>query len=196
MLGGWWGHTGRQSVPQWAKGLFCKHSLKLCLISAHGAAFFLTVLHFFPSCAPLAVLPPPTRDSFSLTTALSCPPAPSPAMQHVLDNLSDLPNSTGAADLDLIFLRGIMESPIVRSLAKVQSHGVAADGTMAESNLLSRLLGSTPAVLPTFLLLQASLLASLSLLFPAKLGSGLASPCLWLGWGSCYQVGLCWASEG
>ncbi|XP_030397414.1 MAGUK p55 subfamily member 2 isoform X1 [Gopherus evgoodei] len=40
------------------------------------------------------------------------------AMQQVLDNLSDLPNSTGAADLDLIFLRGIMESPIVRSLAK------------------------------------------------------------------------------
>ncbi|EMP33744.1 MAGUK p55 subfamily member 2 [Chelonia mydas] len=39
-------------------------------------------------------------------------------MQQVLDNLSDLPNSTGAADLDLIFLRGIMESPIVRSLAK------------------------------------------------------------------------------
>ncbi|XP_069490452.1 MAGUK p55 subfamily member 2 isoform X6 [Ambystoma mexicanum] len=40
------------------------------------------------------------------------------AMQQVLDNLGDLPNSTGAADLDLIFLRGIMESPIVRSLAK------------------------------------------------------------------------------
>ncbi|XP_030077422.1 MAGUK p55 subfamily member 2 isoform X1 [Microcaecilia unicolor] len=40
------------------------------------------------------------------------------AMQQVLDNLHDLPNSTGAADLDLIFLRGIMESPIVRSLAK------------------------------------------------------------------------------
>ncbi|XP_038241776.1 MAGUK p55 subfamily member 2 isoform X1 [Dermochelys coriacea] len=40
------------------------------------------------------------------------------AMQQVLDNMSDLPNSTGAADLDLIFLRGIMESPIVRSLAK------------------------------------------------------------------------------
>ncbi|XP_067397181.1 MAGUK p55 subfamily member 2 isoform X2 [Emydura macquarii macquarii] len=34
------------------------------------------------------------------------------AMQQVLDNLGDLPNSTGAADLDLIFLRGIMESPI------------------------------------------------------------------------------------
>uniref|UniRef100_A0ABI7ZJI3 Membrane palmitoylated protein 2 n=1 Tax=Felis catus TaxID=9685 RepID=A0ABI7ZJI3_FELCA len=41
------------------------------------------------------------------------------AMQQVLDNLGSLPNATGAAELDLIFLRGIMESPIVRSLAKV-----------------------------------------------------------------------------
>ncbi|XP_010221366.1 PREDICTED: MAGUK p55 subfamily member 2, partial [Tinamus guttatus] len=39
-------------------------------------------------------------------------------MQQVLDNLMALPNSPVAADLDLIFLRGIMESPIVRSLAK------------------------------------------------------------------------------
>ncbi|XP_057897597.1 MAGUK p55 subfamily member 2 isoform X1 [Melospiza georgiana] len=45
------------------------------------------------------------------------PPAP-PAMQQVLDNLMGLPGSPGVADLDLIFLRGIMESPIVRSLAK------------------------------------------------------------------------------
>uniref|UniRef100_A0A452QUK9 MAGUK p55 scaffold protein 2 n=1 Tax=Ursus americanus TaxID=9643 RepID=A0A452QUK9_URSAM len=42
----------------------------------------------------------------------------SEAMQQVLDNLGSLPNATGAAELDLIFLRGIMESPIVRSLAK------------------------------------------------------------------------------
>ncbi|XP_058241847.1 MAGUK p55 subfamily member 6a isoform X3 [Hemibagrus wyckioides] len=40
------------------------------------------------------------------------------AMQKVLDNLKELPPSTGAKDIDLIFLRGIMESPIVRSLAK------------------------------------------------------------------------------
>lgn len=40
-------------------------------------------------------------------------------MQQVLDNLMGLPGTPGAADLDLIFLRGIMESPIVRSLAKV-----------------------------------------------------------------------------
>uniref|UniRef100_A0A8C9VIP2 MAGUK p55 subfamily member 6-like n=1 Tax=Scleropages formosus TaxID=113540 RepID=A0A8C9VIP2_SCLFO len=39
-------------------------------------------------------------------------------MQQVLDNLGDLPSSTGAKDIDLLFLRGIMESPVVRSLAK------------------------------------------------------------------------------
>ncbi|KAG1948813.1 MAGUK p55 subfamily [Pimephales promelas] len=40
------------------------------------------------------------------------------AMQQVLDNLGELPSTTGAKDIDLIFLKGIMESPIVRSLAK------------------------------------------------------------------------------
>ncbi|XP_016849859.1 protein PALS2 isoform X1 [Anolis carolinensis] len=39
-------------------------------------------------------------------------------MQQVLDNLTDLPPSTGAEEIDLIFLKGIMENPIVRSLAK------------------------------------------------------------------------------
>ncbi|MGH0153514.1 UNVERIFIED_CONTAM: hypothetical protein FKN15_025126 [Acipenser sinensis] len=39
-------------------------------------------------------------------------------MQQVLDNLNELPTTTGAKEIDLIFLRGIMESPIVRSLAK------------------------------------------------------------------------------
>uniref|UniRef100_A0A8C1JYH3 Membrane palmitoylated protein 2 n=1 Tax=Cyprinus carpio TaxID=7962 RepID=A0A8C1JYH3_CYPCA len=39
-------------------------------------------------------------------------------MQQVLDNLGELPATTGAKDIDLIFLKGIMESPIVRSLAK------------------------------------------------------------------------------
>uniref|UniRef100_A0AAX7TIJ1 Membrane protein, palmitoylated 6a (MAGUK p55 subfamily member 6) n=1 Tax=Astatotilapia calliptera TaxID=8154 RepID=A0AAX7TIJ1_ASTCA len=42
----------------------------------------------------------------------------STAMQQVLENLRDMPSGTGAKDIDLIFLRGIMESPIVRSLAK------------------------------------------------------------------------------
>ncbi|XP_064380636.1 MAGUK p55 subfamily member 2 isoform X3 [Dromaius novaehollandiae] len=50
-------------------------------------------------------------------TPATTPPGPA-AMQQVLDNLIALPNSPVAADLDLIFLRGIMESPIVRSLAK------------------------------------------------------------------------------
>lgn len=40
-------------------------------------------------------------------------------MQQVLDNLKEMPSGPGAQDIDLIFLRGIIESPIVRSLAKV-----------------------------------------------------------------------------
>lgn len=40
------------------------------------------------------------------------------AMQQILDNLKDLPAGTAAKDIDLIFLRGVIESPIVRSLAK------------------------------------------------------------------------------
>uniref|UniRef100_A0A673B5L3 MAGUK p55 subfamily member 6-like n=1 Tax=Sphaeramia orbicularis TaxID=375764 RepID=A0A673B5L3_9TELE len=43
-----------------------------------------------------------------------------PAMQQVLDNVGELPTSAGAKDIDLLFLRGIMESPTVRSLAKAQ----------------------------------------------------------------------------
>lgn len=43
----------------------------------------------------------------------------SAAMQQVLDNLTELPSSTGAEEIDLIFLKGIMENPIVKSLAKV-----------------------------------------------------------------------------
>ncbi|XP_072859399.2 protein PALS2 isoform X2 [Pogona vitticeps] len=39
-------------------------------------------------------------------------------MQQVLDNLTELPPSAGAEEIDLIFLKGIMENPIVRSLAK------------------------------------------------------------------------------
>ncbi|NXK95427.1 MPP2 protein, partial [Formicarius rufipectus] len=61
----------------------------------------------------------PTSPPCTRVCRLSVPPlrAP-PAMQQVLDNLMGLPGSPGVADLDLIFLRGIMESPIVRSLAK------------------------------------------------------------------------------
>lgn len=39
-------------------------------------------------------------------------------MQQVLENLTELPSSTGAEEIDLIFLKGIMENPIVKSLAK------------------------------------------------------------------------------
>lgn len=42
-------------------------------------------------------------------------------MQQVLDNLKELPSGTEAKDIDLIFLRGIIESPVVRSLAKARS---------------------------------------------------------------------------
>lgn len=59
-------------------------------------------------------------------------------MQQVLDNLSELPTSTGAKDIDLLFLRGIMESPTVRSLDKVahtHSSGAAAVSGLAASHL-------------------------------------------------------------
>lgn len=55
-------------------------------------------------------------------------------MQKVLDNLKELPPSTGAKDIDLIFLRGIMESPIVRSLAKVAKNLVCLLGFFAQWN--------------------------------------------------------------
>ncbi|XP_043923485.1 protein PALS2 isoform X2 [Protopterus annectens] len=39
-------------------------------------------------------------------------------MQQVLENLNELPTTAGAKEIDLIFLRGLMESPVVQSLAK------------------------------------------------------------------------------
>lgn len=42
-----------------------------------------------------------------------------PAMQQASDNVGELSTSTGAKDIDLLFLRGIMESPTVRSLVEV-----------------------------------------------------------------------------
>lgn len=39
-------------------------------------------------------------------------------MQQVLEKLTDLPSSTGAEEIDIIFLKGIMQNPIVQSLAK------------------------------------------------------------------------------
>lgn len=56
-------------------------------------------------------------------------------MQQVLDNLGDLPTSAGAKDIDLLFLRGIMESPTVRSLVKVaHTHGLGASRWRANTN--------------------------------------------------------------
>ncbi|XP_062954626.1 protein PALS2 isoform X3 [Cynocephalus volans] len=49
-------------------------------------------------------------------------------MQQVLENLTELPSSTGAEEIDLIFLKGIMENPIVKSLAKslLEAHDIVA----------------------------------------------------------------------
>ncbi|KAF7686223.1 hypothetical protein HF521_015585 [Silurus meridionalis] len=43
-------------------------------------------------------------------------------MQQVLGNLKDLSTSTKASDLDLLFLKGIMESPVFCSLAQVHEN--------------------------------------------------------------------------
>jgi hypothetical protein len=41
------------------------------------------------------------------------------AFQHVRENIEDLNGRVGAHDTDLIFLKGLMDSPIMRSLVKV-----------------------------------------------------------------------------
>jgi hypothetical protein len=41
------------------------------------------------------------------------------AFQHVRENIEDLNGRVGANDTDLIFLKGLMDSPIMRSLVKV-----------------------------------------------------------------------------
>ncbi|XP_066837804.1 MAGUK p55 subfamily member 2 isoform X2 [Anser cygnoides] len=71
-----------------------------------------------PGDAPAAMSSGPGRGASPPAPAPPGPPLGPQAMQQVLDNLLGLPSAPGAADLDLIFLRGIMESPIVRSLAK------------------------------------------------------------------------------
>ncbi|KFM80756.1 MAGUK p55 subfamily member 6, partial [Stegodyphus mimosarum] len=42
------------------------------------------------------------------------------AFQHVRENIEDLNGKVGARDTDIIFLKGLMESPVVSSLVKVQ----------------------------------------------------------------------------
>ncbi|NXE99332.1 MPP2 protein, partial [Menura novaehollandiae] len=66
----------------------------------------------------VAAPPSPFHVPLRVPVCVPQPPRVPPAMQQVLDNLMGLPGTPGVADLDLIFLRGIMESPIVRSLAK------------------------------------------------------------------------------
>lgn len=74
-----------------------------------------------------------------------------PAMQQVLDNVGELPTSAGAKDIDLLFLRGIMESPIVRSLAKVaHTH---SSGQAAVSRQTTSQLQAPPHVAPSNALL-------------------------------------------
>ncbi|GFW00033.1 MAGUK p55 subfamily member 6 [Trichonephila clavipes] len=41
------------------------------------------------------------------------------AFQHVRENIEDLNGRVGARDTDIIFLKGLMESPVVSSLVKV-----------------------------------------------------------------------------
>lgn len=63
-------------------------------------------------------LPPQTKDHLcSQPRAIFV----SAAFQHVRESLSDLVDSTGAQDTDLIFLQGLMDSPVVCSLVKVSS---------------------------------------------------------------------------
>lgn len=43
----------------------------------------------------------------------------SDAFQHVRDNVDDLNGKTGANETDLVFLKGLMDSPAVTQLIKV-----------------------------------------------------------------------------
>lgn len=43
----------------------------------------------------------------------------SAAFQHVRENLEELNGKTGVEDNDLIFLKGLMDSPILNTLVKV-----------------------------------------------------------------------------
>uniref|UniRef100_A0A131Z4I8 Calcium/calmodulin dependent serine protein kinase/membrane associated guanylate kinase n=1 Tax=Rhipicephalus appendiculatus TaxID=34631 RepID=A0A131Z4I8_RHIAP len=44
------------------------------------------------------------------------------AFQHVRENIEDLNGRVGARDTDLIFLKGLMESPVMTCLVQVQDH--------------------------------------------------------------------------
>ncbi|KAM4725276.1 MAGUK p55 subfamily member 6b isoform 1-T3 [Anableps anableps] len=65
-----------------------------------------------PSGQPATERPPAVQSSQGAET--------SGAMQQVEDSAGEGPTSTGVKDIDLLFLRGIMESPIVRSHPQAQ----------------------------------------------------------------------------
>jgi hypothetical protein len=50
------------------------------------------------------------------------------AFMHVRENIEDLNGRVGANDTDLIFLKGLMDSPIMRSLVKVRASFSALSG--------------------------------------------------------------------
>ncbi|GLD60965.1 MAGUK p55 subfamily member 6-like isoform X1, partial [Lates japonicus] len=59
-------------------------------------------------------------------------------MQQVLDNVGELPTSTGAKDIDLLFLRGIMESPIAHEQLEEVKLEAVQDNNM---ELVTEILG-------------------------------------------------------
>lgn len=46
----------------------------------------------------------------------------SAAFQHIKDNLTELNGRAGANETDLVFLKGILDSPAVTQLIKVINH--------------------------------------------------------------------------
>ncbi|XP_022244369.1 MAGUK p55 subfamily member 6-like isoform X2 [Limulus polyphemus] len=52
------------------------------------------------------------------------------AFQHIRDNIEDLNGRVGACDTDLIFLKGLMDSPVMSSLIKVQDRLEESNGAI------------------------------------------------------------------
>lgn len=84
----------------------------LCFLSAHYFCRFNSGKSVSSASFLLPVNFP--RAKGKQTIFLSSSVCLSAAMHQALDTLSDSTSSTTANDLDLIFLKGIMESPVVR----------------------------------------------------------------------------------
>ncbi|XP_031441971.1 MAGUK p55 subfamily member 6b isoform X2 [Clupea harengus] len=89
-------------------------------------------------------------DGVEPSGAAECPEEPAEgahggeAMQQVLENLGEMPTSTGAKDLDLIFLRGIMESPIAHErLEDVKLEAVQENNVELVNDILGDISGLT-----------------------------------------------------